>query len=202
MANTERPKTRVLLVRIDEGTQYNLPHRYANVFASAGVLEDGRFSGPDSWVREGSEPKRMVPMPALKDLKVAACMATNMESTSYGWDVEYRQPFTVDLETAERMLKALKQVRRGLDKTHELIGRPASFGQYLARVARTLDVAFIMVERFEYRNARYGTVSDEERYLTLSPSQAVAVVDGLIATWHQTYPSTRERYEADLAAAG
>lgn len=198
MARISEMTPRVLLVRVDEGTQYNLPHRHANVVASAGVLEEGRYRGASSYIREGSEPRGVVTEPALRDLKVNAALASNMEPVSYGWSVEYREPYTVDLQRAEQMVKALRQIGRRQDKVHELIGRPATFGQYLARAAQALSVTTVLVERFEHRNAPYRSVGDEERYIRCTVSQAARVVDDLVAAWHAEYPSTRERYERDL----
>lgn len=209
MARSTAMPPRVLLVRLDEGQQYNLPHRHANIIASAGVLEDGRFRGASSFVYEHSEPKGVVTEPALRDLKITCAMATNMESISYGWDIEYRQPYNVDLQRAEEMVKALRIVQRKMNRIHQLIGRPATFGQYLARAAQALSVTTILIERFEHRNVGYNRLSDDQRYITSTVSSAVDTVDRLVAEYHTTYPSTYERFvrecdaaDARVAAAG
>jgi hypothetical protein len=64
---------------------------------------------------------------------------------TYGWD---EQPFTVDLERAEIMVKHLRKVQRRLDAMNSELGYPETFAGYVARVAKVCGV-----KRF---GVRYG----------------------------------------------
>jgi hypothetical protein len=56
----------------------------------------------------------------------------------YGWTADFSQPYHVDLERAEHMVKTLKAVKAGLDKMKLEDGDVQSFGQYCLRIAKAL----------------------------------------------------------------
>lgn len=73
----------------------------------------------------------------LSDLQVRAQLDLASEAP-YGWHVEYRQVYSVDLAQAERMVKTLRTIERKLAKYQAELGYPESFVAYAARVAQAI----------------------------------------------------------------
>ena len=94
-------------------------------------MEEGKVRNINSLSRYDQEP--------LADLRIEA-QGHLSEGRVYGWSVEYREVFSVNAERAEIMAKTLRKVARGLDKLEHEQGAPASFAQYLARVAKILGI--------------------------------------------------------------
>jgi hypothetical protein len=76
----------------------------------------------------------------LADLVVQARAAADMGPGTYGWAVEYLQPYAVDLPRAQAMARTLAKLQRGMGRLDERLGHPESFGAYLLRVAEVLRV--------------------------------------------------------------
>lgn len=75
------------------------------------------------------------------DLQVnALCDRTTSLNETYGWTVEYREVFSVDLKRAAAMVKTLRKVESGLTRMQGELGYPESFPAYLARVAKVLGI--------------------------------------------------------------
>ena len=66
------------------------------------------------------------------------------ERRLYGWDVEYREVYSIDARKAERMHKTLTTIARRMQKTREQYGAPATFGTYLAHVAQAIGADAIV----------------------------------------------------------
>jgi len=79
----------------------------------------------------------------------------------YGYACEYREPYAIDLRTAEAMAKTLRIVNNRLNKISEARGYTRSFGDYVGRVAEALGCSGIAVERKEtaHNNSRYDWLS-------------------------------------------
>jgi hypothetical protein len=75
----------------------------------------------------------------LADLQING-QADYVSDNAYGWRVEYRTPYSVDLAAAEAMTKLLKRIDRGVAKIDAQLGRAESFGAYVLRVAAVLKV--------------------------------------------------------------
>lgn len=56
----------------------------------------------------------------------------------YGFEVEYLQPFRVDLRQAERMVKLLRKVHKTLDRLNEQFGAANDLTTYCARVSQAI----------------------------------------------------------------
>lgn len=56
---------------------------------------------------------------------------------TYGWIIEYRQPFAVDLQRAELMVKTLKRISKAVAA---LPIRPTTFGQWVVLTLTVLGV--------------------------------------------------------------
>ena len=62
----------------------------------------------------------------------------------YGWEVEYKDCYSVDLRRAEQMAKTLKTIETRTAKLEEKYGRPGSFGAYVARIANAISADAIV----------------------------------------------------------
>jgi hypothetical protein len=76
----------------------------------------------------------------LADLQVNALCDRTANADSYGWSVEYRNVFSVDLRRAAEMVKVLRKVESGLARIQTELGYPETFPAYLARVAKVLGI--------------------------------------------------------------
>ena len=65
-------------------------------------------------------------------------------SPSYGWSVEYRNLYSVDLGAATRILKTLQTIARRMDRMAEREGQPQSFGQFVNRFMRAIGATAII----------------------------------------------------------
>lgn len=75
----------------------------------------------------------------VEDFVIRAQMnKSNINWHVYAWEAQFKCPGYVDLERAQRMVKTLQAVDRGLKKVREVDGPERSFGQYVLRVARAL----------------------------------------------------------------
>lgn len=79
----------------------------------------------------------------LADLAVTALacddMRTGLDDT-YGWSVDFRNVYGVDLVRAEQMVKVLRKIAKGLAAKEATGDWPTSFAYYLTAVARILGV--------------------------------------------------------------
>lgn len=110
----------------------------------------------------------------LADLHVVAQLDRTSNGQPYGWKVEYRDVYSVDLRRADTMLKTLRKVERGLTRIQTELGYPETFPAYLARVAKVLGI-----KRFGWRvGERNGhSYSDNEYRWTDADGMAYHVND-------------------------
>ena len=80
----------------------------------------------------------------LADLAARCQIDGRTGSPSYGWSVEYRNLYSVDLGAATRILKALRTIDRRMDKMTEREGQPQSFGQFVNRFMRAIGASTIV----------------------------------------------------------
>jgi hypothetical protein len=77
----------------------------------------------------------------LADLVVTAQHDGEMaDRQPYGWNVEYRDVFSVNADRAAAMSKTLRAIDRKLDKLRDEWGYPTSFEEYVVRVAKALGI--------------------------------------------------------------
>ena len=99
----------------------------------------------------------------------------------YGFEIEYRNVFTVDRREAERMAKTLRTIDARMDKVIERFGRPTTFGAYLLRVANAIGAT-----RFIFQNGRSKGWSHEDHDYDICDLWYGALrVDGLVREWMQ-----------------
>jgi len=92
---------------------------------------------------------------------------------SYGWSIEYRQPFSVSLHDAERMTATLRGVAVKLAKLDDKYGPPATFGAYVARVGDALGINEFVIPRSPEADVRMG-----DSWRVGNAADAVAWLDG------------------------
>jgi hypothetical protein len=106
---------------------------YRAIFVS---MEDGsvRNPRPDTYSN---------PAAGFADLAVTAQQdhGSTADGLPYGWSVEYRDVYSVNLERAEVMVKQLRKVNKGLADIEANLGYAETFGSYLARVGQVLRVS-------------------------------------------------------------
>lgn len=78
----------------------------------------------------------------------------------YGFSLEYRQVYSLDLEEAEWMVKTLRRAHRIMKNLEGQFGHPTTFGQYCQRVAHVFKVKEIYVT-----NLGYGSAYDSRKHI-------------------------------------
>jgi hypothetical protein len=122
----------------------------------------------------------------LKDLEVRS--QGEMHATPrrlYGWSVEYRNVFSVELREAERMAKTLKTIHARMEKADQTYGRPATFGAYLARVAVAIGADTFIRPDGPQRGWSYA----ENGQRVMSIGDGVYHIDRMIQKWAEPAPA-------------
>jgi hypothetical protein len=82
---------------------------------------------------------------ALENLQVySQGNADDTPRKLYGFDVLYRDSGHIGLDRAYEMAAVLGRINRALERERERDGHPATYGHYVARVARALGVKWIL----------------------------------------------------------
>jgi len=97
----------------------------------------------------------------------------------YGFDVDYRDVYSVDLRKARRMAKTLDKLDKGLAKMTEARGYVRSYGEYIGRVAEVIGAAGIGFDR-QNKLPRNG-----QRFDWMSIGDGVNRANHLIYLWQQ-----------------
>ena len=90
---------------------------------------------------------------ALANLSVACYVGHERDTTPeehgelWGWGTEYRDLHTVDLACAQRMAKTLTTLGKRMDAAQAEFGYPATFAEYLTRVASCLRIKEFVTPR-------------------------------------------------------
>ncbi len=71
---------------------------------------------------------------------------------SYGWEVAYREQYSVNLEKAQVIVKALSKIGAALKRKHDREGAPVTFGQYMVRVLTVMGVGHAVIVNYRDRN--------------------------------------------------
>jgi hypothetical protein len=104
----------------------------------------------------------------------------NTERRLYGWEMEYREVFSVTAYRAERMAKTLDTITRRMQKTAQTFGAPSTFGSYLARVADGIGASAIILP------STRPTFGSTDRVFSLA--DGVYSVDRMIERWTTNAP--------------
>lgn len=109
----------------------------------------------------------------LKDLRPQAWL-DDKSGMIFGMSTEYRDVHSVDLRTAEAMVKTLRKLERGMEKLSESEGyvKADDFATYLLRAARVLGI-----KAFYVRNNRQQRAMSGEAYRKVAASGVQYYVD-------------------------
>ena len=119
---------------------------------------------------------------ALNNLQVTS--QGNSDDTTrhlYGFDVEFRNVFSVDARKAAAMHKTLTTIDKRMATVTEKYGNPATFGAYLARVAQAIGAdAFVLPSNDPpAKSWTYDNIA--HRILTVA--DGIYHVDGRVRAW-------------------
>lgn len=95
---------------------------------------------------------------------------------TYGWEISYRDVYSVNLEDVNRFAKVLRRARKALEKSTV---KPMTFGQYVTIIADALGISTVVVESIhsedsiQYRNRTFNFWSMQD---------AATLIDGMILT--------------------
>jgi len=95
------------------------------------------------------------------------------ERSTYAWEVDYRSPFSVRLERAERMVKLLRRVEK---IQRSLPVKPSTFGQFVSLIASRLGI-----KEFVNQESSHGWSLDHGDYLSVGIREGGELIDRLIA---------------------
>jgi hypothetical protein len=128
----------------------------------------------------------------LYDLEVRAIgidgCGSGKREVVYSEPVVFKRPYEVNLRTGRLMLKTLETVERRLAKLDEQVGRPATFGAFLARVARAVGA-----DRFVFLMKHHGSSYSDNEYQFDSIADGAARVDRIAAEWVETGLTSEQR---------
>jgi hypothetical protein len=91
---------------------------------------------------------------------------------SYGWRYEYYNIYSMSLNTCEPMHKTLKTINRRYEALEKKLGRPYTYGQYVARIANCLKIDKIA------RDSDYG-------HILMNIGDGIAYIDYLNKQLHE-----------------
>ena len=86
---------------------------------------------------------------SVNDLTISCQIS---EGNSYGYSVEYRDTYTVDLRRAEGMSKLLRKIETGMNKLDETRGYTSEFGVYVGRVMEIIKAEFIVIRTCHFNS--------------------------------------------------
>jgi len=115
---------------------------------------------------------------AFDDLEFSCQMDkdTVEERRTYGWNVRYRAPFTVELVDAERMAKALRRIAKIQEKFPI---RPTTFGQWVALTAQGLGIETAA----KYLTHKGGFYTDNEYRFFVDMRETQGAIDTTIEAY-------------------
>ena len=117
----------------------------------------------------------------LADLAVKAYVMQAYENVTP--DVAFYETGKIEKRDAERMVKTLTKLDKGLAKLNEKFGYTADFGAQVGRIANVLGVETII----EY-TSQNGSSYDDSRYRFHEIGQGVSCLNRLIAIWREAHP--------------
>lgn len=115
----------------------------------------------------------------FENLRFRAQWDTNREDErererTYGWEISYRDVYSVDLDDVNRFAKVLRRARKALETSTV---KPVTFGQYVTIVADALGISTVVVESIhsedsiQYRDRTFNFWSMQD---------AAMLIDGMI----------------------
>lgn len=114
------------------------------------------------------------------DLTVRAQCNTTDAGEFYGTDVSYSQPYQVKLRDAEKMVKTLRKIEKGLARIEQSDGRPLDFIEYVRRFEKILKIQKVLGWRAGAGAYRWDSV-DQVRYNLNSFVSEIRTANGVEA---------------------
>jgi hypothetical protein len=69
------------------------------------------------------------------------------EMKPYSWGADYQDLYSVGLDGAEKMVKTLRRLEKGLDRIQDKLGYAETYADYVLRVANVLGVKVFVFQR-------------------------------------------------------
>ncbi len=98
----------------------------------------------------------------------------------YGFEVVYRDVYSVDKAKATRMAHTLSVIDKSFHKQNEKFGYPDTFGAFVARVANAIKADSIVVEKNQGRSSSSYS-ENEYRFLTIG--EGVSEINARVRAW-------------------
>ena len=115
-----------------------------------------------------------------EDLTISCQMGKNGGDGTYAHRLAYRTSY-VDLHVVASMAATLRRIHKAMDKLSETLGRPATFGQFVARVAAAIG-AKEMVTVQDSKSGRSTWDRDYQSWTILDGVNHIdALADNMIA---------------------
>lgn len=96
----------------------------------------------------------------------------------YGFDVEYKDVYSVDLRRAEQMAKTLKTIETKTAALEQKYGRPGSFGAYVARIGNAIGADAIV-----FIDAKDNGWHNKNGHRLYNLGDGAARIDGIVRAW-------------------
>lgn len=105
----------------------------------------------------------------------------------YGFSIEYRDSWKLDLRTVRRMTKTLETIEKKMEKLQAIRGYVDNYGEYLGRIAEVLGCAGMGFDR----NKRSQDVTGQ-RFEWMSVGDGVNRANRQIFLWQQEATETAQ----------
>ena len=98
----------------------------------------------------------------------------------YGFEVEYRNVFSIDTAKAERIAKTLTTIRKRMEKLSDKVGRPKTFGQFVGHVAKAIGATKLVLVKNDNMRGGWDTADVSFRSF---PTEAIDHIDYQVDQW-------------------
>jgi hypothetical protein len=85
--------------------------------------------------------------------------AQRLHEPLYGWSYEYHNVYSINNDKVHRMAKTLKTIEKRMDKLRDTQGRPKTFGQFVAHVAKAIGATMLVITSESQRGWDWRSVS-------------------------------------------
>jgi hypothetical protein len=141
----------------------------------------------DGKIRNPSDYDNINGFPLLNNLEINSQGDQEDRSRMYAWDVRYRNIFAVDVTMANKMVKTLTKLNRGLQRIDTKRGSPSSFGDYVGRVAEVIGATKILHRVPGQRTSSWPSYS-EVQFTAMDIGNGVDYVNHMVQMWQRRQP--------------
>lgn len=100
----------------------------------------------------------------------------------YGWEIGYHDVYSVDRYRANRMAKTMNAIDKRMEKDREKHGRPKTFGQYVASVAKAIGATKLVIGENKHG---WDTIENDRRIVDF-PGSAIDHIDYQVDQWAES----------------